>query len=183
MRLFIAVDLDENTKSNIARIINALKNRDFDVKWAEPDNIHLTLKFLGEVREDQIKGLEERISNVLKSVKKFKISISEVGYFGSPRYIKVIWLDVVESREKLVELSKLFNRELSYIRKEEHKPSPHLTIGRVRTGRNRDELLREIERFKHMKIGEVNVNEIKLKSSVLDKKGPAYSDVKVFDLG
>lgn len=183
MRLFIAIDLDEKTRSNIAKVINELKSRDFDVKWVNPDNIHLTLKFLGEVREDQIKDLEERISNVLKGMKRFKASISELGYFGSPRYIKVIWLDVVEGRENLIELSKLFNRELSYIRKEEHKPSPHLTIGRVRTGRNRDELLMEIERFKHVKIGEVNVNEIKLKMSVLGAEGPVYSDVKVFDLG
>lgn len=182
MRLFIAIDLDERVRGEISRVIERLKGGDFDVKWVDPDNIHLTLKFLGEVREDQIKGLEERVSNVLKGMKKFRISISEVGYFGSPRYVKVIWLDVTEGKEKVVELSKLFNKELSYIRREEYEPSPHITIGRVRTGRNRDVLLREVEELKHVKIGEVDVNEIKLKSSVLDKEGPIYSDVKIFEL-
>jgi 2'-5' RNA ligase len=183
MRLFIAIDLDEKTRGSIAKVINELKSRDFDVKWVNPDNIHLTLKFLGEVREDQIKDLEERVSNVLKGMKRFKSSISELGYFGSPNYVKVIWLDVTEGREKMIELSRLFNKELSYIRKEYHESSPHITIGRVRTGRNREVLLREIERLKHVKIGELDVNEIKLKRSVLGSEGPVYSDLKVFNLG
>jgi len=182
MRLFVAIDLDREAKGKIANIIDQLKSRDFDVKWVEPESMHLTLKFLGEVHENQVSGIEERISRILEGVKKFKISISKVGYFGSPGYIRVIWVDVIEGKERLIELSKLFNKELSYIRREDYEPSPHLTIGRVKSGRNREKLVKEIERLKHVNICEVDVNEIKLKRSILDKEGPIYSDLKVFEL-
>lgn len=183
MRLFIAVDLDEKTRESISGLMNGFAGSGFDVKWVEPVNIHLTLKFLGEVDEGRIMDVERSISDAVKDVKAFRMSVSDVGYFGSPVHVKVIWVGVKQGRQELIMLSRVLERELSHIRKEEHEPSPHITIGRVRSGRNREELLRDIEKASHVKFGEVDVKEIKLKCSVLGREGPVYMDVKVFSLG
>ena len=183
MRLFIAIDLDDETRGKISEVIRGFADRGFDVKWVEPGNIHLTLKFLGEVHEEGIKEIESRISDAVKGVKRFRMSMCDVGYFGSHTYVKVIWIGVKEGCDKLVELSGALNRELSYVRKDDHVPSPHITIGRVRSGRDREVLLKGIEMVSHVKFGEVDVKEIKLKSSVLGREGPVYNDVKAFRLG
>jgi len=182
MRLFIAVDLNDSARKNISDIISRLKKKDFDVKWVNPENIHITLKFLGEVNENDMKGLENIISGSVKDVKKFKINISKAGYFGKGNYVKVVWVDIREGRDILVQLSRKFNKELTHIRREEREPSPHITIGRVRSGRNVHELINEVEGLSDVKVGEVEVNDIKLKQSVLKPDGPIYIDLKTFEL-
>lgn len=182
MRLFVAIDLDSGARQEITKVIDRLGSRDFDVKWVGPDKLHITLKFLGEVHESDVKGVEERIRNVVKDVKGFVISLGDVGYFGSPGYIRVIWVDVKDGRERVSDLADAFHRELSYIRKDDHKPSPHITIGRVKSGRNREELARELAGLSHVKLCEVEVREVKLKQSILRKGGPEYSDLRVFGL-
>lgn len=182
MRLFVAIDLDRNAKEKISGIISQMNKGDYDVKWTDPENIHITLKFLGEVRDEQVKDVVKVISDNVKGMKKFTISICEVGYFGRPGYVKVIWLDVKEGRDRVIELCKTMNIQLSHIRREDREPSPHITIGRARSGRNADRLVKVIGELRNVKLCEVEVNEIKLKRSVLDKGGPVYSDLEIFTL-
>lgn len=91
-------------------------------------------------------------------------------------------MGVKNGKENVVEISKNIYKELLHIRKEDFKPSPHLTIGRVRSNRNSQGLLNEINKFKGVKLCEVNVNEVKLKQSMLGASGPVYSDLKTFSL-
>lgn len=182
MRMFIAVDLNEDARKRISGITEGLKSKGFDVRWVNPENIHITLKFLGEVNEDSVKDIEGIISRAVKDVKRFMINIMECGYFGRGNHVKVIWLDVHEGRERLVGLARILNKELAGIRREDHEPSPHITIGRARSGRNVQGLIDEIAKLKHVKIGEVEVKEIKLKESVLRTDGPVYSDYRTFSL-
>ncbi len=152
------------------------------MKFVEPENLHFTLKFLGEVPEQDVKGVEEKISSVVKGVKQFRLSLERFGYFGKPGYIRSLWIDVGEGKDELVKLIENMNQNLDHIRREVHRANPHLTIGRVKSGRNRDILLREIESLKDVKLGEMPVKFVKLKQSTLTKKGPIYSDLKVFEL-
>lgn len=183
MRLFVGIDLDQKAKQDIGNVIERLKNSGSDVKWTDPDNLHVTIKFLGEVHGDDVKEIEKRVSDTLKGVKKFTMSICEVGYFGRPGHMKVIWVGMKEGRENVTELSKNINKGLSHVRKEDHKFSPHITIGRVRSGRNSEKLMKEMDELRYVKLCEVDVNEIKLKQSVLREDGPVYSDFKTFTLG
>jgi 2'-5' RNA ligase len=96
--------------------------------------------------------------------------------------MKVIWAGVNSGKDEFVKLAKSLDEKLSFIRREEHEPSPHLTIARVKSGRNVDRLSREVDSLRDVKIGEVRVKEIKLKQSVLTLQGPIYSDVKIFRL-
>lgn len=182
MRLFIAVELDEGLRPKVLEVENRIKQCGGDVKLVEPQNLHFTLKFLGEVEEGRVPEIEDKIRDILEDSKPFTISIEGFGYFGSPRYLKTLWIDVKEGKEQLQGLADSLNTALDYIRHEKHKGDIHLTVGRVKSAKNRDALLREIEALKDVKVGEMVVKEVKLKQSALNKTGPVYSDVKVFPL-
>lgn len=182
MRLFVAVELDESLKGKIGKITGEMKAEDIDVKFTENENLHFTLKFLGEVGEDSVPEINRKIAEALKGVKPFKISLEGLGYFGSHNFIKVIWTGVKLGKEKLAELSGKM-KVLDYIRPDDFEPNPHLTLGRPKSGKNKELILQEIERLRDVKIGEMEVKEVKLKQSVLGREGPAYSDVEVFRLG
>lgn len=182
MRLFVAIDLPEAVKEKAAFVIGKLKELGIDVKFTESENIHFTLKFLGEVSEDRVKEIEGIISNALGRTKPFRVSVEGIGYFGKPEYIKTIWVDTGEGREELVKLARAMNEALNDIRQEYREPKPHLTLGRVKSGRNREALLDKIEELRHVKFGEMDVKLVKLKQSVLSREGPQYTDLRSFRL-
>ena len=182
MRLFVAIDLDENVIERLSSIQEKFSSSDFDLKLVEPENLHLTLKFLGELQDSKLGHVEKLVSEALSGFHSFTLSFHGIGYFGSGRYMKVIWAGVNEGRDEFISLANELEAKLSFIRKDEHEPSPHLTIARIRSGRNTDRLSREVDSLRDVKVGEVRVKEIKLKKSVLTPQGPVYSDVKVFQL-
>jgi len=182
MRLFIAIDLGAESKRKIACIENEIKSKCIDIKLVEPNNVHITLKFLGEVGEDSLGGIEDKIAHETGNMKQFRLSAEGFGYFGTPNHVKTLWVDVKEGKDELISLIEAFNRNLNHIRRENRKPNPHITIGRVRPGKSREALLNEIMRLKDVKIGEFIVKEIKLKKSTLTSSGPVYEDVKAFPL-
>jgi 2'-5' RNA ligase len=182
MRLFVAVDLNESVRKRLAEIQRKLDSADYDLKIVEPENLHLTLKFLGEVDEGTCERVKDLISEAIKDVHAFALSFEGIGYFGNGRFMKVVWAGVKEGKEELVRAAKSLDERLSFIRKDEHDMSPHLTIARVKSGRNVQNLAREVNSLRDVKIGEVRVKEICLKKSVLTPEGPVYSDVKAFPL-
>jgi 2'-5' RNA ligase len=182
MRLFVAIELDENLKSKVEEIENQIRKCGCDVKFVEPENLHFTLKFLGEVPEQDVKGIKDKISASVKGMKQFKLSLEGFGYFGKPDYIRSLWIDVGEGKDELVKLIENMNQNLDDIRREVHGANPHLTIGRVKSGRGRQALLETINSLKDVKLGEMLVKFVKLKQSTLTKKGPIYSDLKIFEL-
>lgn len=182
MRLFVAVELDPGLRETAARIGKRIKDTGAGVKLVEPENLHFTIKFLGEVEEELLPEIEEKLGEALKGAGPFKVELEGAGFFGSPKFMKVLWLDVKEGQRELLRLMDKVGRALEFIQEEERQNRVHLTIGRVKSPKNREELLDLIEELRHVKVGEMVVKEVKLKESVLGPKGPAYSDVKVFPL-
>lgn len=183
MRLFVAVDIEDNIRKGIGIVIERLREHGLDVKFVDPENIHITLKFLGEVPDNTVKEIENRISETVRGVSLFNMNIEGLGYFGNSNYIRTLWVDVKEGKNELVKLMVSLEKNLGYIREERREPNPHITIGRVKTQRDRDTLLRVVKEMGNVKIGKMSVKEIKLKKSELNREGPVYSDVKVFTLG
>ncbi len=180
MRCFIAVDLDKSLVNKVKEIQERLERLDVDVKFVEPQNLHFTLKFLGEVSDEEIETVKENLGKALKGIRAFRVKIGGLGFFGSPRYVRVIWLGVSEGMNDFVKLMKNVNEHVKVGKKSD---SVHLTIGRVRTGRNRELLLNFINTFRNVNIGEMYVKSVKLKKSTLTSKGPIYSDLAEFRLG
>ncbi len=182
MRVFIAIDLDEELRKGIEDVENRIKKTGCDVKLVEPENLHITVKFLGEVSDSSVNEIENKISETVSCVKQFQMVMEGVGFFGNPNHIKTIWADIREGKDQLVKLIESMNKGLDHIRREVHEANPHLTIGRVKSGMNREKLLETIMSMKDVKLGQMPVKFVKLKQSVLTKQGPLYSDLKSFEL-
>ena len=180
MRCFISIDIDKKLVNKIVEIQRHLLNMNIDVKFVGPENLHFTVKFLGDVNENEVNVIKKSLEQCLNRQVKFRINVNGMGYFGKPSHIRTLWLGLNKGEDKLVELMKNVN---DYVKVGERNFSPHLTIGRVKSGENRENLLKFLNDSKNVNVGEMDVNEVKLKSSTLMGKGPIYSDLAMFKLG
>lgn len=182
-RLFFSVDIEPGVGDRIVEVINKIKGIDVDVNFVRKENIHITVKFLGNVDEGEIEKVKHIAGHLSDNFSPFQTGVNGLGYFGNPNFIKVLWVGISKGGEKLKQIMEEFNKEFDYIKSDNYKPNPHITLGRVKSGRNREELLHFLERNKNLNIGEFEVKEIKLKESLLSKGGPEYTDLEVFPLG
>ncbi|MEE9585543.1 MAG: RNA 2',3'-cyclic phosphodiesterase [Nitrososphaerales archaeon] len=182
MRAFIAVDLSsEEVRQGIVKIQKALEPSGADIKSVEPQNLHFTIRFLGEISEVEAND----ICRVLKELDNpsFKVSFKGLGYFPHARRISVIWVGVEEGGAKLVRLAEQVEEQLKRLNfKPEKRFVPHLTICRVKSGRNKDQLLRAADLYRDISLGTDIVSSIKLKRSQLTPKGPIYTDMLTVSL-
>ena len=177
MRLFIAIEISEEMKEYIVKIqknIDATINK---IKFVNPNQIHLTLKFLGEVQPNNL----EEIKNNLKKItlKPFSVVLDKIGVFPSESYIRVIWIGL-KPEEPILELQRNIDEELKKLFKKEKDYKPHLTLARVKFINNKKEF---IEKIKNISIEnkKIYVNKFKLIKSTLTQKGPIYEDLEVFE--
>lgn len=183
MRCFLGVKIKPELISKVREAKKRLKDTGGNIKLVEDDNLHFTVKFLGEIDEDRAKEVG-RIKNVLKNYEPFEIEISGCGVFPSRNYIKVVWLGVGEGGKPFKKMISEIDLELSKIgfKEEKNEIIPHLTIGRVKSGRAKDEILRCLDEMKGEKFGSMKVKNVGLYESELTKKGPVYTLLERYDL-
>ena len=176
-RGFIAIDV--NATPNVLKFLKDITNSNADVKLVEPQNIHITLKFLGEVEEVNIDDIEQIIKDSVKEIEPFTIKLSGTGVFPNQNYIRVIWIGIKDA-EIIETISRSIDERLSQLgfKREKRGFSAHLTIGRVKTAKNKQLLLKVIERYKDFEFSTQEVNSIKLKKSDLTPKGPIYTTLR-----
>ena len=181
-RGFIAVDIPLFSK--ILDFENEIKNSGANVKLVEPKNIHITLKFLGDTEEKLIEKIEEIIKKSCEEINPFEIKLKSSGVFPNQNYIKVVWVGL-ENVENLEKISIKIDEETSKLgfEKEKRKFSPHITLGRVKSAKNKDRLLQIISKYQDIKFGNIKVKSIELKKSELTPKGPIYTTLKEVKLG
>ncbi|MEW5896194.1 MAG: RNA 2',3'-cyclic phosphodiesterase [Nanoarchaeota archaeon] len=180
-RLFIGIPLSIEIKENIKFLIEELKQTAADLKLVSVENLHFTLKFLGDVEEGKIAEIKEKVKKAAGSCAKFPVKIKGVGVFPDINRINVLWLGTGNSL--MLPLMKRINKQLNYIRKEEHGEQSHLTLARVKSGKNKDKLQDFVRKFAHEEFGEMIVDKVVLCESELTKEGPVYKVVKEFGLG
>ncbi|MXZ74676.1 MAG: RNA 2',3'-cyclic phosphodiesterase [Gemmatimonadetes bacterium] len=137
MRTFIAVEVPDSARDRIAQLVNRFKTTGTDIKWVEPDNIHVTLKFLGNIGTDQPAVIRDGLSAALDSAGAFDLKLGRIGAFPDMNRPRVFWVSIIEGRKELVAMQQRIEAELharGFVR-EERPFSPHLTIGRVRSPR------------------------------------------------
>ena len=182
MRLFVAVDIENRLKEKISAIIHELQKAHADVKWVGIGQLHITLKFLGELREPDVKEIVKRLETIANGFPQFQMGLQGVGFFGNEKYVRTVWIGVQQGNQELAQMMKLCEQELGQFKKGDYEPKPHLTIGRVAAGRNRDALLRGIQNQENREIGTMPVRQLVLKQSVLTSTGPVYTDLQTFSI-
>ena len=176
VRCFVAVDVDDPEVLDALGTVQAgLVGSGGALKAVELENIHLTLKFLGEVDE----GLLDEVKRIVSSLtfEPFRMTISETGVFPNLRRPRVIWAGVSEGVDELAAIFRKIEEGFVGLgfKREGRRFNPHITIARVRSGRNRDWLVEEVLRHRDAVFGGFEVRSVKLKRSVLTPRGPVYS--------
>jgi 2'-5' RNA ligase len=178
LRTFIAVELASPIRSRCVALQETLGRVCGDVKWVEPENLHVTLLFLGEVDERDLLAVCRSVSAACTGLTPFRMSVEGVGCFGDRRRPRTIWVGVGEGNAELVALHDALERpllELGCYRREERKFTPHVTLGRVRSNRPSDSVAQELDRQADWNGGECLVREVLVMSSELRPEGPVYA--------
>jgi len=183
MRAFIAIELPEDIRSALAALQEKLKTSGADVKWVEPQNIHLTLKFLGEIGDELKNKVCEALSCVAADNPPFAATINLIGGFPNIDYPRVIWVGIAEGDTQVKKIARELEDRLSKlgIAKEEHHFSSHITIGRVRSPSARKNLARSISGQAEYLSKEnlvFDISKLTLFKSSLSPKGPLYEAQK-----
>ena len=181
MRLFIAVKIDEKLKDKILEAQKGFAGLG-EITFVEKGNLHLTLKFLGEVSDNTVNEISKRVKTVANKFTKFKISISGLSFFSSADLVKAIFIAVGEGKDKINEIEKELNQELKSFREEDFNSHPHITIGRVGHVKDKAKLIKKMDGLKNIFIGEMEIEEIILMESKLGAFGPVYSEIEKFEL-
>ncbi len=179
IRSFIAFDINnELAVRRLSKAQGMLVNTGADLKLVEPQNIHVTMRFLGNVSPSMIDQIYEEMNKL--SFTTFNIELRGVGAFPSLRYARVVWAGIQKGAD---ELGNIFGQLEPRLRglgfKHDLKGfSPHLTIARVKTGRGKAELTRCIEDLGDYEFGVIKADSLRLKKSVLTPKGPIYTTLR-----
>lgn len=176
MRLFIGLKLPKKQKARIHRATRPLREDDLPVRWVESDNLHVTLKFLGEVRKDRIPAIEEAVGRVAASTRAFSADLGGFGAFPTVRRPRVIWVGVEATPEL-----RCLKQDLEWALGDEgfdvetRAFHPHVTLGRAGQDsgagafRGLDRRLAEIDFADELKVHTLDVMESRLSSA-----GPRY---------
>ncbi len=175
VRSFIAIDIeDENIRSKIASIGKVLEATGARLKLVEPHNLHITIRFLGEISQKEVESIKQVLANSVKNFSKFNIIIEGMGAFPTISRPRVLWLGISKGKESLINLANTINRRIDLLGyKKDKEFVPHVTIARVK--RFNSALINAINNYKNILIGETEVKSVRLKKSVLTPSGPIYS--------
>jgi len=181
IRSFLAIELTENLRDSLEALIIKMDSPAFDVRWVRPENVHLTLRFLGEVTGEELLRVSSAAQRTAEQAEPFQMVLFGLGAFptrGSPR---VVWVGV-QDPVPVVALERNLSDELE----RSGWPPPdkpfraHLTVGRVKSPRGKDRLRRLLEENGEASVGQVRVEHMALIKSELRPAGPIYNTLNRF---
>ena len=182
VRSFLAIELAEDLVPKILDVQKEFKKTNANIKYVPSENMHFTLKFFGNIDLDMVEDISMAVEKVIKKYSSFELNIKTCGCFPNMKVIKVLWLGLEEGspiKDLQKDLDKEF-RKLGF--KKERNFISHLTIGRVKSPKNKQEIRKSIEKLENIEIGKMTVSKICLKKSTLTPQGPIYEDIKLFEL-
>lgn len=184
MRTFIAIEIPDDIKKQMAETQRRLNTGDLDASWPRPEGIHLTLKFLGEIPESKVGDITKALELASEGVGRFRLEIAGMGAFPNARSPRVVWVGLTGDLDKLKTLQAAI--EDSTVRvglDREDKPfKPHLTLARIKYIRSRDGWLRSFEQVKDVKLPGFDVTAISLMKSELKRTGAVYTEMARVEL-
>jgi len=187
VRVFVATDIDDNTRAAVGELQRRLAAEanlgKGDVKWVRPEAMHLTLKFLGEVQQRRLPVVCEAVERAVQAHTSFELDIESVGCFGG-RNARVLWVGTGNGSDRLEALQRDVEQQLAAAGwpEENRKFTGHLTLCRVRSKKAAVELARLAEAYKDFRAGQIEVAEVSVYESQLTPKGPIYTRLSRYSL-
>lgn len=178
LRTFIAIDLGKTIRERCIALQETLARAGTEVKWVEPENLHVTLLFLGEVDARDVPAVCQAVALACAEQPAFTLSVETVGCFPNPRRPRVVWVGVGEGAEEVIALHDALESpllQLGCYRREERRYTPHITLGRVRGNGSTESLATALARKADWQAGSIDVNEVLVLSSELTPRGPVYA--------
>lgn len=186
IRAFIAIEISKEIQQKIAelqeRLQKSVRFLPLDINWVKPENIHITLKFLGNTEEKLIEKITGEMQAVAQSIKPFRLSVSGLGVFPSERQPRVFWAGIKDGKRELQQLQSQLEPKIIALGfcAEERAFHPHLTLARIKSIRSSAsafmKLVEDHQRFSEL--GNCEVNELVLFQSELHPSGAIYTPLK-----
>lgn len=181
-RTFISIDVNDEVLNSLKPIQDDLRDTGADLKLVRPQNIHMTLRFLGDVSKSRLEVIEEAIEGIT-DFEPFEINLEGLGVFPEPSYIRVVWAGVSKGSDELCEVKESLESNLSShgFSEDDKDFTPHFTIARVKSGKAKDKLNSIVEETSDEFFGSVFVDSVELRKSELTSEGPVYSTISKFE--
>lgn len=182
LRLFIAVDIDDNIRKELEDLEMELQAKVSNAKWVGIANLHLTIKFLGDIDSADVLAIRRELSMAAAGLPGFKSSLAGIGAFSSPKKARIIWAGINKGVEKFGVLQRSIDSALMPLgfAGETRAFHPHVTLARLKEPTDISEALKGLA---DSNLGMFEVKEIVLYSSELTPKGPEYTVIQRFALG
>jgi 2'-5' RNA ligase len=177
IRTFVAVEISSAVRHCAAELIDQLRAAPVDVKWVEPDNIHLTLKFLGDVDSRKVHEVCRAVEQAADGLAPFELEVRGAGAFPNLRRPRTLWLGAGQGGREVGVLAERVESKLHKLgyRREGRRFHAHLTLGRVRRGGpGIAQLGQLLEEYADFEIGRTPVSDVIVFSSTLGRGGPTY---------
>ncbi len=184
MRTFLAIEIEPYIKDKIEESQKIIEDSNSsNIKFVEKENIHLTLKFFGEIDDDKIEEITNIVKQSIKKYETYTIKLVNIGAFPNIYNPRVIWTGINDKNKTTIKLIEELDKKFNKIGfKKEKNYVPHITIGRVKNITDREKLTDVLKENKKRYHGKMEVKKICLKSSTLTPNGPIYENIEEFEL-
>lgn len=180
MRAFVAIEIDEAVRCALAAFVEELDRPRQPVKWTAPENIHLTLKFLGDVAEDRVAQAAQIVGDCAQGIGPFALTARGTGAFPNVQRPRVIFAAAQDERDAAHELARRLDERMAElgVAREERPFQCHLTLGRVREPLSLPALSAKLTAASEREFGKMTATQVTLFESKLTPRGPIYRAVE-----
>lgn len=183
MRCFIAIPIPDDIKQGLARLSAQLRQCPVSAAWAQPERAHLTLRFFGEITDEDVDAIDAYLRKALAGVKPFTLHVRGTGAFPSMRRPSIVWAGVEPADGPLATVQRECDAAAKAIGlpREEKTFHPHITIARVKGRRPPAILTPAIEKEREFDAGQFSVTSVSLFRSELTRRGPEYARLREYE--
>jgi RNA 2',3'-cyclic 3'-phosphodiesterase len=177
VRTFVAIEISPEVRTRAQKLITQLQTVDAKIRWVDPAQVHLTLKFLGEIDLLEVPKICAAVEEVASALPPFSVRVNSAGAFPDLKRPRTVWLGIDDETKELAALHNEMEAALAKLgfRAENRRFRPHLTIGRVRgEGPGIVELARLLDEHRDYPAGVIDVDEVIVFSSEQERGGPVY---------
>lgn len=184
MRLFIAIEIPEGIKQEMAKAQEQLKRSGASAGWTRPEGIHLTLKFLGEVPEARVEEVKAALAGAAEGTGRFRVEVAGAGVFPNELNPRVVWIGISGDLDKLSALQASIEEAMTGagFEPEDRAFTPHLTLGRIKEIKSRDAWQKTIGGIKDIRLPDFDATAVSLMKSELKRTGAVYTEIAKVEL-